>query len=147
MFYFAYGSNMNPERMKNRGANFFAATKAKLKDYQLKFNKISTKREGEGFANIVAAEGCVVEGVVYEMDDSSLFKLDEYENYPLSYRRDIVELVISESNLLEATTYIANSDHISENLLPSSSYLNHLLSAKDFLSTDYYDFLINHPTL
>ncbi len=147
MLYFAYGSNMNQDRMKKRGADFSCARKALLKDYQLKFNKVSTKNNDEGFANIITTDGSMVEGVLYQLDDESLLKLDKFENYPISYKREIVKVEIEDAILLEATTYIANSGHVSENLLPNSSYLSHLLAAKNYLSREYYEFLLNHPTL
>lgn len=138
---------MNPDRMKERGANFSSVRSALLKDYQLKFNKMSKEKEGEGFANIVSSPGSVVEGVLYELEEEHLLILDKYENCPVSYRREIIEVVYENPRLLKAITYIANSDHISENLLPTHLYLGHLLKAKNFLSDPYYNFLKNHPTL
>jgi len=43
MKYFAYGSNMNKDRMTERGINFTSRQFAKLADYKLVFNKKASK--------------------------------------------------------------------------------------------------------
>ena len=40
-FYFAYGSNMNPERVRARGLAVVAQRGARLPDYRLTFDKMS----------------------------------------------------------------------------------------------------------
>ena len=39
--YFSYGSNMNPERMKERSVIYLSRESFVLEDYELRFNKIS----------------------------------------------------------------------------------------------------------
>ena len=85
--YFAYGSNMNPERMKERGAHFTSIDSYKLRGYSLKFNKISFEKPCTGCANIVPDEMGVVEGVLYKITVQGLYNLDKFEGYPVHYDR------------------------------------------------------------
>ena len=56
VFYFAYGSNMSRKRMQKRGLIWEKITKATLKNWSLKFNKIAFDYS-EGFANIEKEKG------------------------------------------------------------------------------------------
>ena len=51
-FYFAYGSNMNPERVADRGLFTRGETGATLRGFRMLFNKRSTGIPGVGHANI-----------------------------------------------------------------------------------------------
>jgi len=138
--YFAYGSNMNPERMRKRMGYLPPSRKAVLQDYSLIFNKISRKNPNEGVANIIPLAGSFVSGLLYEVTDQDLAKLDEYEGVPTNYIRHIVKIEC-EGELMNALTYIAV--RVKDGLKPSRDYLNHLLAAKEYLSEDYYQQLAN----
>lgn len=145
VFYFAYGSNMNPERMLERGAEFTHRQKHTLPGYSLKFNKVSSKVPGSGSANIVPDQNGTVEGILYEITVRNLYNLDEYEGYPVQYTRIRIEVEINAATEI-AKAYIAMPDRVGEGLRPAKSYLGHLLAAKEDLSAEYYDFLINVET-
>ncbi|MEM7079448.1 MAG: gamma-glutamylcyclotransferase family protein, partial [Pseudomonadota bacterium] len=68
--YFAYGSNMNPERVRERGLSFERVYGAVLPGYRLCFDKAAKHHAGIGHANIVFAPGDEVYGVVYELCDA-----------------------------------------------------------------------------
>lgn len=146
VYYFAYGSNMNPERMRERGAHFTQIERYALKGYALKFNKASSKEPGRGCANIVVDEKCIVEGVLYKINVAGLYNLDRHEGYPVEYDR--VRLIF-ELNGSEETvkTYMANPGKTREGLYPSRSYIEHLLKAREFLSEDYYRYIKSIETL
>lgn len=146
VYYFAYGSNMNPERMKERGAHFTHRHKHTLRGYCLKFNKVSSIGSGHGCANIVADENGIVEGVVYKITVQGLYNLDKVEGYPVHYNR--VRLIIDLDGSQETVkTYIAQPDKTKEGLRPSKSYMEHLLRAKDYMSGEYYGYLQNIKTI
>ncbi|MFQ5957675.1 MAG: gamma-glutamylcyclotransferase family protein [Candidatus Brocadiales bacterium] len=139
MKYFAYGSNMDAKRMEERNINFTQRMRAFLKGFELRFNKMSSNDpENEGYANVVPDEKGIVEGVLYDILDSDLPKLDIREGYPEHYDR--VNLKIESHNYKEqeAVIYIAQPDKVKEGLRPTKDYLNHLLAAKDILSESYY---------
>lgn len=146
MKYFAYGSNMNPQRMKDRRIRFTSRIPASLPGYSLRFNKVASRNSQEGFANIVPAVNDVVEGVLYDIYDADLQKLDEYEGYPEHYDRQKLT-VLTAAGEEEAIAYIACPDKIREGLKPTRKYLAHLLAAKDMLSEDYYLRLLCCDTL
>ena len=80
MLYFAYGSNMNWDQMRRRcpSARFVAV--AALEGYRLDFTHKST-RLGCGVADIVREESETVWGVVYQLDELDVGRLDRCEGY------------------------------------------------------------------
>ena len=153
MKYFAYGSNMNQEQMKERGIHFLERKHAILRGYRLEFNKLASRNPQEGYANIVPNENEIVEGILYEISDLDLPELDKYEGYheheeyPNHYNRIKVKVKLDDGQEIEATTYIANSAKVREGLKPSREYLNHLLEGKGILSETYYQKLKSWETL
>jgi len=137
MIYFAYGSNMNPERMKGRNINFSSRKFAKLFDYKLVFNK-KAKNGNYTYANIIESKNDFIEGSLYEFPDNEIIHLDQAEGYPNHYDKKIVEVTDLENNLIEATTYIAKKDKIVIGLKPQREYLNHILAGRDILTDEYY---------
>jgi gamma-glutamylcyclotransferase (GGCT)/AIG2-like uncharacterized protein YtfP len=143
MKYFAYGSNCNPAVMKRKGVDFTSRQRAVLRGFRLLFNKKAMRSslpEGIGFANINEDADGTVEGILYEIDDDDLERLDESERYPDHYDR-IDVTVESDSGLHRCCTYRAQPDKVCAGLKPSRNYLNHILAAGDFLSRQYHEAL------
>ena len=95
MKYFAYGSNCNPAILRRKGVEFTDRQRAELRGYRLMFNKKSLRAalpDNVGFANINEDAAGVVEGILYEIADTSLGRLDESERYPDHYDRVVVEV-------------------------------------------------------
>ena len=147
MKYFAYGSNMNPERMEKRVLNFTKGSSAKLKGYRLKFNKRADRNPLEGYANIVTSVGSIVEGILYEISKDDFCKIDKNEGVPIHYERKKITVQVINNKEIEAETYIANPSKIKDSLKPTKEYLEHLLKAKDMLSNEYYNWLKSTETL
>lgn len=145
--YFAYGSNISANRMTNeRKINFINRKFSILENYKLVFNKVSKKNEHLGFANIIKCDNSIVEGVLYELNDSDISIIDKFEGAPLHYERKIVE-VLCDNIKVNAIVYIANSNMIKYNIKPDKSYLNYILEGKDVFSDDYYQKLLKVETL
>lgn len=136
MKYFAYGSNMDKERMIERGLNFTSRQFGKLDGYKLVFNKKS--KQGMA-ANIEQSNIEYIEGVLYDFPDNELSNLDSKEGYPNHYDRIQVVVLTSDGDSIEATTYIAKQDKIINGLSPKKEYLSHLLKGQDILSKEYFD--------
>lgn len=157
--YFAYGSNMNPERVRERGIEFEHAAGARLEGFALAFDKTSRQHAGAGHANVVVAPGRVVEGVLYWLrSNEEISKMDRYESAPVNYSREVIHVSVSRQDLplrspepdgdhalVTTWTYFANPAVRSPDLLPPRSYLNHLLAGRPFLSADYYAMLERWP--
>ena len=143
MKYFAYGSNCNPAVMERKRVEFSSRSRGTLNGYRLLFNKMALRERlpnGIGFANINLDPAGIVEGVVYEILDEHSQRLDESERYPDHYGRISVE-VETETGLVECQTYQAQPEKVSNGLVPSRNYLNHILAGRDFLSAQYFDAL------
>lgn len=143
MKYFAYGSNMSLSNMTKRDVNFTSREKATLKGYKFIINKISKKNPGVGFANIIRDDNSEVEGIVYEVSQEDILKLDKYEGYPKHYRRE--SFIINDENTI---IYIANDNWTSVNELKASEdYKEKILEGKEYLSEEYYNKLLEIKTI
>ena len=138
-FYFAYGSNMDADRVRERGLEFSYCRGASLERFGLRFNKRSRLQEGAGHANIVVAFDEIVEGVLYELSGpEEIWKMDRFEGAPVQYGRDVVEVVTRDGGeQISAWTYFGNDAVLSDDLKPPRWYLSHLLAGRPFLSADY----------
>jgi gamma-glutamylcyclotransferase (GGCT)/AIG2-like uncharacterized protein YtfP len=118
MYYFAYGSNMNLDQMKERcGENFSVLGTLKLDKYEIGF-------DSEGYANIRPKENAIVYGVLFEVNDYCLKQLDKYEGVPDVYRRQ--EIVIEfNDKIIKAITYIESPDEF--NNKPRKDYLEKII--------------------
>jgi gamma-glutamylcyclotransferase (GGCT)/AIG2-like uncharacterized protein YtfP len=132
MLYFAYGSNLDPEQMKQHCPQSVVVGLASLTDYRMTFPRFSN-RWGGGTAGIQLSHGEIVWGVVYELTDSDLASLDEYEGYVAEgdqhnvHDREHVTLELvrpddgSIPRKLRAWTYVARTAHPAA---PSRRYMD-----------------------
>lgn len=118
MNYFAYGSNINFNRMKRRVGDFLEPVIGKLNGYELKFNKKS--KDGSGKANIVVNPEEVIEGRLFELTDKQLIKLESYEK---GYHREDVQINVEDKEI-SAITYVADANKIDNSLKPTEDYLD-----------------------
>ncbi len=139
--YFAYGSNMNPQRVRVRGLALSGIRPARLQHMRLVFDKVSRNHPHAAHANIVYAPGEWVEGVLYRLRSADeILKMDPFERAPVNYGRDAVQ-VTSEGRRIPAWTYFANPAVRRDGFLPSRAYLDHLLAGRDYLTTGYLQWL------
>ena len=140
-WYFAYGSNMNPQRMRTRGLSFSEALAGQLQGYELSFNKRANDRPGTAYANIRHRQNAVVEGVLYRLDDpAEILKMDPFEGTPIFYSRERLP-VLTAQGTLPGWVYVANPAWRCDGLKPTRAYLEHLLAGRDYLSQPYWQLL------
>ena len=89
MLYFAYGSNLNHERMQRRCRDSEYIKNFILEGYKLSFCAVS---RSYGVANIVKRTGSKVPGGLWEISESDEKELDIYEGYPTLYEKDFFKL-------------------------------------------------------
>jgi gamma-glutamylcyclotransferase (GGCT)/AIG2-like uncharacterized protein YtfP len=128
MLYFAYGSNLDWNQMRERCPSARFVCRAKLGDHRLAFTRKS-KCRGCGVADVLPADGHDVWGVVYQLDERDIGQLDKSEGFrpgrPLkenAYFRTECH-VLNEGDKekpLLVTTYIANKEKNPP--LPNSEY-------------------------
>lgn len=94
-FYFAYGSNMSSRRVIDREVEFSSSRRAILLGYSLSFTKPT--KTGSAAADIQEEPGSMVEGVVFEMTEEGLKKLDVFEGVAKNqYARVNVRVYVSD---------------------------------------------------
>ena len=96
-FYFAYGSNMNPDRIRERIPQARLVGKATIKGWRLRERL---------YADIERARGGQVEGVLYLVTDSEVHRLDAYEGYPSVYGCVQVNAWLDAKHKVYAFTYV-----------------------------------------
>lgn len=152
IWYFAYGSNMNParladQRLKERAVQMGPRIGGRLDGWRLAFNKVARVPDGAAAANIVEAPGEVVHGTLNQMPEAGLAVLDLWEGVAGGHyaRRTVPVARADTGETVEAVTYIALK--VGEGLRPTREYLGHLLAGKDLLPAAYWEKLKETPTL
>lgn len=141
--YFAYGSNMSAQRMRERLGWSPFRYGVILLDYKLIFNKQSN--DG-GKANIQYSPGNKVEGIIYHVYEDDLFQLDYFEGVADShYKRQQIKVHDGNASTISAVTYIALKT--GEVSAPTEQYLNYILEGQKFLSPEYFTKLKSTETL
>jgi hypothetical protein len=148
MKYFAYGSNMleqwlhSPDRVP--AAKF--AVLGFVRGRRLHFHKKS--QDGSGKCDIPESgnDTDIVYGVLYEIPDSDIGRLDRAEGH--GYTRSKLMVSVEEQTPVLATVYLADASHIDSELLPYEWYRD-LLSAgaeQHNLPNDYICAISSIPT-
>ncbi len=138
MYYFAYGSNMSIEQMRERGCETAKLIgPSRLEGYRFVFSGSSPNWSMKGTANIIEDKGSEVWGALYEVDEDCLQKLDKFEHVPERRNRNIVRIIDNHDKPYDAVVYTLNDDLV-ENT-PSDGYYNQVVtSAKDIGLPDEY---------
>jgi gamma-glutamylcyclotransferase (GGCT)/AIG2-like uncharacterized protein YtfP len=146
--YFAYGANMDGNILARRlgkadGFNF-SRRRGVLRDYRLSFCKKSYSDPSVGYASISSFAGDVVEGVLNDIDEDDLRRLDEVELVPVHYHRRLLQ-VFDEQNgrYAIAHCYVASAGWIAAGLRPAADYIERMLGGGDILSDRYVETLAN----
>jgi gamma-glutamylcyclotransferase len=148
VLYFAYGSNMDPDQLAERRINPLSRRHARLAGYALLFNKLATKNPSEGKANITPCVGGIVEGIVYEVVEKELKRLDDKEGIQSGdYLRVKLSVELDDGSHVDAMAYVAHPSKVRSGLKPTKVYLRHLLAGADLLSREYVERLNTTATL
>lgn len=121
MLYFAYGSNMLTERLRERVPSAEPVTTATLSGRSLRFHKRS--QDGSGKCTLVeaAAPTSEVYGVLFEFETEDLSALDEAEHRGRGYERHRVQPQTGDQRV-DAFAYVAQPAYIDEALRPYDWY-------------------------
>lgn len=122
MLIFAYGSNMNLNRLTKRVPSAEKFTTAFLTGHKLVCNKISN--DGSAKANIIKTDvpADLVWGVLFTIDSNEKSLLDKAEGLGKGYSEDTLTFFDETNNSYAAQTYIADSKAIDNSLLPYDWY-------------------------
>jgi len=132
VLYFAYGSNMNWAQMRERCPSAQYIRNACLRDHRLAFTRFSKTWNG-GVADAMAAGGCKLWGVVYDISDEDITNLDKTEGYRTdrlknAYWRRLCTVFQNEENegALSVSAYFAERE--ADFIMPSAAYINRILT-------------------
>ncbi len=151
--YFAYGSNLSRQQMKERNIEVIKAEVVELPGWKLTFTVHSERWRG-GAGDIVPKLDKRVEGVVYTIPKDDLSELDHYEGRKVEndmetgmYRRQHIP-VKKTSGWVTVLTYLVNrtEEYRSEiHLKPSEEYMETIICGAEEhgLSEDYISTLEN----
>lgn len=127
--YFAYGSNLNPERLEARGIEPRFVARAHASRYVTGFPR--TMRDGTGVAGLIRAPEENAYGALYLFGDVDWESLDFYEDVPKSYYRSPIHVTIMIGATgrpllpkLSVITYMANPGTPAD---PRADYVEHIL--------------------
>lgn len=139
-WYFAYGSNMDPQRLDERRVEFTERQAGLLSGWRLVFDKRSKNDPTIGFANIVRDADFVVEGILYCLGPVGLERLDQFEKTPEHYERVVLEIA-SDRGHVDAWVYVATDEWRSPGLRVDPGYLQRLVTGSDLLGKEYREHL------
>ena len=137
MYHFGYGSNSNPEFLRQYCPSAKFVMKAFLPNFEVQFRFWSKKRNG-GISTIIPSPGELVHGVIYEVSLKDIEELDKLESVPQGlYRRETFKVLGEDYKWYNADLY-----RVSEPkgpFIPAKSYVELMYSgAKEHgLSSDY----------
>ncbi len=125
ILYFAYGSNTDPEQMRERCPGAKMLPTAELPGYRWIINT-------DGYATVIPAPGETVYGVLWDLQVAHLAKLDLYEAVPqgLYWREEISVVTRDTQEVVPCLIYFARSQQEGR---PVPDYMEHILRcARDF---------------
>jgi gamma-glutamylcyclotransferase len=128
-FYFAFGSNLSHERMRQHcpSARFIVA--ARLSNHRLAFTLESRNTWHGGVADVLPSEGDEVWGALWQVDGEDSRALDEYEGVhrdPPAYERYEVMVETSAGDRIRCRSYHVVSPN-PEGFAPSPVFKRTLL--------------------
>ena len=142
LLYFAYGSNMYRKRLSDRIGFIDKWDNGTVLKKQLSFNKLG--QDGSGKANLIDQEDEKAYGVIYQVNESDLIKLDRFE---VGYERKTLEVQSDNNGYLKAILYLANN--LQDFISPNKEYMNHIIrgAEENGLKQNYIDYLKSIPTI
>jgi len=145
VWYFAYGSNLDPKTfLERRRMQPLAVRRGYARGHRLTFDLPIGPGE-RGVANLVPDAAATTWGVAYQITTAQGTWLDRTEGVPQgAYRRITVDVSAHEGGGLEAFTY--TSPHRAAGRKPSARYLDIVLAGARHhgLPADWIDWLESH---
>jgi gamma-glutamylcyclotransferase (GGCT)/AIG2-like uncharacterized protein YtfP len=129
ILYFAYGSNMAPERLQARVPSAQRLGVAVLRGYRLKFHKSGRDGSAKCDASRTGDMADEVHGVLYSMLASELPTLDGFEGRGHGYERQTVVVERASGEPVGTEIYVAT--HFDAAMHPFDWYLEHVLRGAD----------------
>lgn len=136
-YYFAYGSNMDEEQMKERCPKSEVLGIGYLSGYKLGFTRFSEKRQS-AVADILVSPDDNVWGLIYEVPEADMERLDHFEGAPDAYQRIYKKVYQYKSPTIEDMRqwfYMGNTKTKSD---------NHHKDPKNYKTVDCFTYEVAH---
>ena len=138
ILYFAYGSNLDEDRIKKRCPSAQKISEGELKGYKLGFQN---NNRSKIVANIIESPGDSVKGIIYRIPEEEDWRtLDHCEGHPHVYKRQIVNIIDKlNGREIECITYIMGQSYGDGEKrkygIPEIGYLRHILKGYEAMDT------------
>ena len=131
LFYFAYGSNLHPRRIRSRAKSARVVGRAQVRGYRLRLQKRGRDGSAKCDACLTGQRGDLVHGMVYRIARADRRRIDRAEDLGRGYDR--VRLRVSMGGCpREVFAYLARAEAIDEGLLPFDWYLDYVVRGGRF---------------
>lgn len=122
--YFAYGSNMLTERLRDRCRSARAIGIAVAAEYAVEFSKKSDDKSGKATLYKAGEPGKQAYGVLFEIENRDLADIDSAEDKGRGYNRfdNFSVTLFADGKQVQLKTYIASADAIDASLKPYDWY-------------------------
>ena len=142
---------MNESIFKEHGLESLSKTSVTLSAHKRVFNKIPINNGGLeelGFANVEPTDdnlGMMI-GVLHEMDEYILPRLDEIYQYPEEYTRRVMQFQRHDFTPAKGFIYVAAVEKTKLGLKPSKAMMKNFRGAKKVMDMLHFARLMNTPT-
>ena len=148
---FAYNELLNEDFFKEKGFEYIDKFTVSLSAQRIVFNRLPPNGEGiegQGLPNIEPTpnNAGMMEGVLYDMYDKFLPKLDEFYGYPTECTRKLMDLNAHDFHTVRGIVYYAQPDKIGKKLKPSKDLMKLYRKSRKEHSMLYFARLMNTRT-
>lgn len=150
--FFAYDELINRDVFKEKGFEYKARFNVTLSSWKIVFNKTPLNNEGPenlGLANITPTPDNLgmMEGILYEIDESFLPQLDEMYQHPNEYARQKFRFYKHDFTLVNGFAYVAKTDKVKKGLAPTKAMMKIFRAARKDFSMLYFARLMQTITI
>ena len=121
IYYFAYGSNLHPMRLRERVSSAELVGVAEHPNHKLTFHKKSNDDSSKCNMFSSGNESDLIHGAIYKLNPEHKNKLDKFEGKGYGYIDNQI-MVKHNGNEYTCFTYLAQQSHIVDNLKPYHWY-------------------------
>ena len=148
---FAYNELINEDYFKEMGFEHIEKVTVTLSAQRIVFNRLPPEGkgiEGQGLPNIEPTpdNAGMMEGVLYEMQDTFLPKLDAFHGYPKVCNRKLMNLNRHDFITVRGIVYFAQPDNLGEKLKPSKALMKLFRKSRKEMTMLYFARLMNTRT-
>ena len=148
---FAYNELINEDYFKEKGFEYIDKVTVTLSAQRIVFNRLPLEGEGiegQGLPNIEPTpnNAGMMEGMLYDMYDSFVPKLDEFHGYPNECNRKLMDLNAHDFHTVRGIVYFAQPDRIGDKLKPSQALMKLFRKSRKEMTMLYFARLMNTRT-